>query len=95
MGILIRPLLTEKYTTLNNQGKYGFEVELKANKVEIKKAVEKLYGVKVEGVQTMRQIGKSKSRSTRNRLTSGNTQTYKKAVVTVAEGEVIDFYEGI
>mgnify|MGYP002777830527 FL=1 len=95
MGILIRPLLTEKYTTLNNQGKYGFEVELKANKVEIKKAVEKLYGVKVEGVQTMRQIGKQKSRSTRTRLTSGNTQTYKKAVVTVAEGEVIDFYEGI
>ncbi len=95
MGILIRPLLTEKYTAMNNQGKYGFEVELKANKVEIKKAVEKLYGVKVEGVQTMRQIGKSKSRSTRNRLTSGNTQTYKKAVITVAEGEVIDFYEGI
>lgn len=95
MGILIRPLLTEKYTAMNNQGKYGFEVELKANKVEIKKAVEKLYGVKVEGVQTMRQIGKSKSRSTRNRVTVGNTQTYKKAVVTVAEGEVIDFYEGI
>ena len=95
MGILIRPLLTEKFTSLNNQGKYGFEVELKANKVEIKKAVEKLYGVKVEGVQTMRQIGKSKSRSTRNRVTAGNTQTYKKAVITVAEGEVIDFYEGI
>jgi large subunit ribosomal protein L23 len=95
MGILIRPLLTEKYTSLNNQGKYGFEVELQANKVEIKKAVEKLYGVKVEGVRTMRQIGKSKSRSTRSRVTSGTTQTYKKAVVTVAEGEVIDFYEGI
>ncbi|MCY7351886.1 MAG: 50S ribosomal protein L23 [Cytophagaceae bacterium] len=95
MGILVRPILTEKYTAMNNQGKYGFEVELKANKVEIKKAVEKLYGVKVEGVRTMRQIGKSKSRSTRSRITSGSTQTHKKAVVTVAAGEVIDFYEGI
>lgn len=95
MGILVRPLLTEKYTAMNNQGKYGFEVELKANKVEIRKAVEKMYGVKVEGVRTMRQIGKSKSRSARNRVSSGNTQTYKKAVITVAQGEVIDFYEGI
>ncbi|MBC7890863.1 MAG: 50S ribosomal protein L23 [Sphingobacteriaceae bacterium] len=95
MGILIRPLLTEKYTALNNVGKYGFEVALNANKVEIRKAVEKLYGVRVEEVKTMRQIGKSKSRSTRTKVTAGNTQTYKKAIVTVAAGEVIDFYEGI
>ena len=95
MGILIRPLLNEKYTALNNVGKYGFEVALNANKVEIRKAVEKLYGVRVEEVKTMRQIGKSKSRSTRTKVTAGNTQTYKKAIVTVAAGEVIDFYEGI
>jgi large subunit ribosomal protein L23 len=95
MSNLIRPILTEKYTAMNGQGKYGFEVALKANKVEIKKEVEKLYGVKVESVQTMRQIGKKKSRSTRTRMTAGMTHTYKKAIVTVAAGEVIDFYQGI
>jgi large subunit ribosomal protein L23 len=88
MSIIVRPLLTEKYTELNKKGKYGFEVALKANKVEIKKA-------KVDAVQTMRQIGKVKSRSTRTKVTSGHTSTCKKAIVTVADGEVIDFYAGI
>ncbi|MBO9639312.1 50S ribosomal protein L23 [Siphonobacter aquaeclarae] len=95
MSIIIRPLLTEKSTAQNEQGKYGFEVALTANKVEIKKAIEKMYGVKVESVNTLRQIGKKKSRSTRTKITSGNTSTIKKAIVTVAEGEVIDFYQGI
>ncbi len=95
MSIIIRPLLTEKSTAQNEQGKYGFEVALKANKVEIKKAIEKMYGVKVESVNTVRQIGKKKSRSTRTRITTGQTSTIKRAIVTVAEGEVIDFYQGI
>jgi large subunit ribosomal protein L23 len=95
MSIIVRPLLTEKYTELNKKGKYGFEVALKANKVEITKAIEKMYGVKVDAVQTMRQIGKVKSRSTRTKVTSGHTSTCKKAIVTVADGEVIDFYAGI
>lgn len=95
MSIIIRPLLTEKSTAQNEQGKYGFEVALTANKVEIKKAIEKMYGVKVESVNTLRQIGKKKSRSTRTKITAGHTSTIKKAIVTVAEGEVIDFYQGI
>ncbi|MFN8353845.1 MAG: 50S ribosomal protein L23 [Spirosomataceae bacterium] len=95
MSIIIKPLLTEKYTELNKKGKYGFKVALKANKIEIKKAIEKMYGVKVDAVQTLRQIGKVKSRSTKTRVTSGMTSTFKKAIVTVADGEVIDFYAAI
>lgn len=95
MSIIIRPLLTEKSNALNEKGQYGFAVALKANKVEIKKTIEKLYGVRVESVRTMRQIGKAKSRSTRTRVTAGQTSTYKKAIITVAEGEVIDLYQGL
>ncbi len=93
MSILIKPILTEKYTAMNEKGKYGFQVDLKANKVEIKKEIEKIYGVSVESIQTMRQIGKNKSRSTRTRVTSGRTSTFKKAIITVAEGEILDFYQ--
>jgi large subunit ribosomal protein L23 len=95
MSILIKPILTEKYTALNEKGKYSFQVDIKANKVEIKKEVEKLYGVSVQSIQTMRQIGKKKSRSTRTRVTSGITSTIKKAIVTVADGEILDFYQGV
>jgi len=95
MNVLKRPIITEKMTALNKQGKYGFEVTLNANKIEIKKAVEKLYGVRVEDVQTMRAIGHTKSRSTKRGVTSGRTSTTKKAIVTVAEGEVIDIYSEI
>lgn len=94
-NIIIRPLLTEKSTAQNESGKYGFEVAMNANKIEIKKAIEKLYNVSVKSVTTARQIGKGKSRSTKTRVTPGFTSTYKKAVVTVAAGETIDFYEGI
>jgi large subunit ribosomal protein L23 len=72
-----------------------FVVELTANKIEIAKEVKKMYGVEVTAVTTMRQIGKKKSKSTRTKVTSGRTSTYKKATVTVAAGEVIDFYQGI
>lgn len=92
MSVLKRPIVTEKVAGLNSQGKYAFEVDLKANKIEIKKAVEKLYGVSVKQVNTMRVIGKSKTRSSRGRFVTGKTSTYKKAIVTVAEGEIIDIY---
>ena len=95
MSILKRPIITEKVTALNKKGKYGFEVSLDANKIEIKRAVEKLYGVTVEGVQTMRCIGHKKSKSTRKGVTSGRTSTWKKAIITVAKGEVIDIYAEI
>ncbi len=95
MSVLIRPIVTEKVSSLNEKGKYGFVVNKKANKVEIKKAVEKMYGVTVEGVNTMIYPGKQKTRYTKTKVISGRTSQYKKAIVTVAEGEVIDFYSGI
>ena len=91
-NVLKRPIITEKMTDLNKSGKYGFEVTLNANKIEIKRAVEKLYGVTIEDVQTMRCIGHKKSKSTKKGVTSGRTSTWKKAIVTVAEGEIIDIY---
>ncbi len=95
MSILIRPLVTEKITSLNEKGKYGFMVDEKANKVEIKKAVEKMYGVNVEKVTTMRYAGKEKVRYSKTRIMSGKSNNFKKAIVKLAEGEVIDFYSGI
>jgi len=95
MSILKKPLVTEKMSMLNEKGQYGFIVDKKANKVEIKKAVEKMYGVNVENVSTMNYLGKSKSRYTKSKVITGKASLYKKAIVTVAEGEVIDFYSGI
>ena len=95
MSVLKKPLITEKVSTQNESGKYGFIVDVNANKVEIKKEVEKMYGVNVESVNTMKYQGKQKSRYTKTRVVSGRTSGYKKAIVTVAEGEVIDFYSGI
>ena len=95
MSVLIKPLITEKISSLNEEGKYGFVVDKRANKVEIKKEVEKMYGVNVERVATMIQPGKPKQRYTKSRVVNGRTQSYKKAIVTLAEGEVIDFYGSI
>ena len=95
MEVLIKPLVTEKISDLNEKGQYGFIVDRKANKIEIKEAVEKIYGVNVEKVNTMRYDGKEKTRYTKTKIISGRTSSYKKAIVTVADGEVIDFYSGI
>ncbi|MFY0688826.1 MAG: 50S ribosomal protein L23 [Cyclobacteriaceae bacterium] len=95
MGVLIKPLVTEKFSEMNEVGKYGFIVSKDANKVQIKQEVEKTYGVTVESVNTMIQAGRSKSRFTKSGVISGRTPAYKKAVVKVAEGEIIDFYSGI
>ncbi|MCB0495701.1 MAG: 50S ribosomal protein L23 [Cyclobacteriaceae bacterium] len=95
MSVLKRPIITEKVSSQNESGKYGFVVDINANKVEIKKAVEKMYGVTVADVNTMKYAGKSKTRYTKSRVISGKTSAYKKAIVTVADGEVIDFYSGI
>jgi len=80
---------------MNDKGKYGFIVKKKANKVEIKKEIEKMYGVTVESVNTMIYQGRAKSRYTKARIIKGRTSALKKAIVTVADGEVIDFYSGI
>lgn len=95
MSVLIKPVVTEKVSALNEKGKYGFIVNRKANKVEIKKAVEAMYGVTVEEVNTMNYLGKKKSRYTKSRVISGRASAFKKAIVTVADGEVIDFYSEI
>jgi len=95
MSVLKRPIITEKVSAQNESGKYGFVVDINANKVEIKRAVEKMYGVTVAEVNTMRYAGKSKTRYTKSKVISGKTSAFKKAIVTVADGEVIDFYSGI
>ena len=95
MSILISPLVTEKISALNEKGKYGFLVESYANKVEIAKAVEKMYGVNVAKVNTINVLGKSKSRSTKGGMVSGKKSDQKKAIVTLAPGEVIDFYSNV
>ena len=95
MSVLIKPLITEKASALNEKGKYGFIVEKDANKVEIKKEIEKMYGVTVEDVNTMIYQGRAKSRYTKSRVISGRTSSFKKAIITVADGDVIDFYSGI
>jgi large subunit ribosomal protein L23 len=95
MSILKRPLVTEKVSSLNEKGKYGFIVNADANKVEIKQAVEKQYGVNVEKVNTMKVMGKQKTRYTKTGILSGRRPGYKKAIVTLAQGEVIDFYSNV
>lgn len=96
MEILKKPLITEKASALSEKaGKYTFLVEKKANKVEIKKAVEKMYGVNVEEVNTLIIASKPKNRNTKTRVISGRKGSYKKAIVKVAKGETIDFYNEI
>ena len=86
MSVLKKPLVTEKVSALNEKGKYGFIVDADANKVEIKKAVEKQYGVNVEKVNTMNVMGKLKTRYTKAGVLAGRRPNYKKAIVTLAEG---------
>lgn len=92
MQILKRPLITEKISAMNEKGVYGFVVEKTATKPEIKEAIEKMYGVKVEEVRTLRMPGKPKTRYTKTKIVSGFSKPFKKAIVKIAEGEVIDFY---
>lgn len=97
--IIIEPILTEKINLLQeNERKYGFKVHPKANKIEIKRAVENRFGVKVEKVATMNVQGKAKQMTVRSGgrviRTSGKRADWKKAIVTLKEGEKIDFYQG-
>lgn len=95
MGVLVKPLVTEKMSALNEEGQFGFIVQSGANKVQIKKEVEETYGVSVEAVKTMNYKGKPKNRYTKSRIITGRSATYKKAIVKVADGEFIDFYSNI
>jgi len=96
MNILLKPIVTEKMTSQGDKfNRYGFLVAKNANKIEIKKAVEELYGVTVEDVNTMRYGGKVKTRHTKSGVMTGKSPATKKAVVTLAEGNTIDFYSNI
>lgn len=95
-NILIRPIITEKMTKESEKfNRYGFVVNRKANKVEIKKAVEKMYGVTVETVRTLNMPGKLKSRNTLSGLIVGKSSPKKKAIVTLAKNDKIDFYASV
>jgi large subunit ribosomal protein L23 len=96
MSILLKPIVTEKMTSQGeDMNRYCFIVDKRANKLEIKKAVEELYDVSVTSVNTMRYRGKTKTRYTRTGIISGNTKSYKKAIITLIEGDTIDFYSNI
>lgn len=96
MEVLIKPIITEKYTAEAEKfNRYGFVVDKRANKLEIKSAVEKMYGVNVVKVNTQQYVGKIKMRNTTRGLAVGRINRNKKAVVTLKEGDKIDFYASI
>lgn len=96
MEIIIKPLVTEKMTIQGEKlNRYGFVVDRNANKLEIKKAVEEMYGVTVTDVNTVNYHGKRKSRFTKAGLLTGRTNHFKKAIVTLAGEDKIDFYSSI
>lgn len=95
IGILKRPIVTEKMTLLQEKGQYAFEVELSANKIAIARAVEKKFNVTVVDVRTTRHKGKMKSQMTRKGRFAGRTPAWKKAIVRLKEGEKIQFFENV
>jgi large subunit ribosomal protein L23 len=96
MNILLKPIVTEKMTKQGDKfNRYGFLVARNSNKLQIKKAIEDLYSVTVDSVNTMRYGGKIKSRNTKSGVLTGKTSATKKAIVTLAEGNKIDFYSNI
>ena len=96
MGILIKPIVTEKLTVQGEKlNRYGFIVDREANKLQIKAAVEQMYNVTVAEVNTMNYHGKRKSRYTKAGMLTGRANHYKKAIVTLAGEDKIDFYANI
>lgn len=96
MSLLKRPIVTEKMSSESEKfNRYGFIVTSNANKVEIKKAIEEMYGVTVEKVRTMNCLGKPRSKNTKSGVVSGRTNSFKKAIVALAEGDTIDFYSNV
>ena len=96
MGIIIKPIVTEKLTAQGeNLNRYGFIVDRNANKLQIKEAVEKLYNVSVADVNTVNYHGKRKSRYTKSGILRGRANHYKKAYVSLAGEDKIDFYANI
>ena len=96
MSIILKPVITEKMTNQSDKfNRYGFLVERKANKIEIKNAVEKMYNVTVTEVRTMNTAGKVRRRMRRSGVSEGRVGKHKKAVVSLKKGDLIDFYSNI
>lgn len=96
MDILIKPLITERMTELGEKlNRFGFVVNKKATKPEIRAAIEKMYNVKIESINTTIYGGKKRARNTKSGVIMGKTNSYKKAIVTLKEGQKIDFYSNI
>ncbi len=94
-GILRRPIVTEKITGLQEKRQFSFEVPLDANKIQIAQAVEKKFKVTVTSVRTMTVKGKRKTQLTRRGRFEGRKSTWKKAIVTLKEGDKIDYFENV
>ena len=96
MSIIKKPIITEKMTDQSEKyNRYAFVVDRKVNKIQIKQAVAEMYDVAVDSVRTMVCVGKKRVRGTKSGMIVGKTSTYKKAIVTLAEGDSIDFYSNI
>lgn len=96
MEFLKKPILTEKASALaENANRYTFKVEHRANKLQLKQAIEKMYGVNIVAINTMIVYGKTKSRNTKGGLVTGRSAKYKKAIVTLSEGQTIDYYANV
>lgn len=96
MDIIIKPILTEKMNLLGEKlNRYGFVVDRRANKIEIRNAVEAMYNVIVTDVNTINYMGKAKSRFTKAGVLSGRNNNFKKAIITLKSGDKIDFYSNI
>lgn len=96
MIIIKKPVITEKMTAISEKlNRYAFIVDKRANKLQIKQAVQDLYGVQVESVNTINYEGKLKSRYTKTGVVNGRRDSFKKAIVTLAKGETIDFFSNI
>ncbi|NHF58236.1 50S ribosomal protein L23 [Flavobacteriaceae bacterium TP-CH-4] len=96
MSVLIKPIITEKMTAQGElYNRYGFVVDTNANKIQIKDAVEAAYGVSVKKVRTMNYAPERKTRYTKTGVQHGKINAVKKAIVDVAEGDIIDFYSNL
>jgi len=94
-SILLRPIITEKMTELGDKRQYAFEVPSAVNKIEIGKAVEKKFNVTVTSIRTVVVKGKTKSQMTKRGRFEGRTKTWKKAIVTLKQGDKIDYFGNV
>ncbi len=95
LGIIYRPIVTEKVSALQDKGIYAFEVDPRANKIDIARAVERQFKVSVINVRTMNFKGKTKTQMTRKGRFEGKTSHFKKAIVTLKEGDKIDLFTNV